>query len=119
MIVRWIKLDDIIKDYNSEVKECKNEKTQLEDKILVYMNQTDQNEITVKDGKLEKKKNETKETINEEYIKKCLVKNIDDVAMIDKLTNIILNSRAIKESYKLSRKTIKTSNIKGKPKKPN
>ena len=112
MIIRWIKLDDIIKEYNKEVKECKNEKTQLEDKILEYMNHTDQNEITVKDGKLEKKKSETKESINEEYIKKCLVNSIDDVVMIDKLTNIILNSRAITESYKLARKMIKTTNSK-------
>lgn len=112
MIIRWIKLDDIIKEYNKEVKECKNEKTQLEDKILEYMNHTDQNEITVKDGKLEKKKSETKESINEEYIKKCLVNSIDDVVMIDKLTNIILNSRAVTESYKLARKMIKTTNPK-------
>jgi hypothetical protein len=104
MVIRWITLDDNIKEYNKEVKDLKSEKTQLEEKILVFMNKNEQNEIPVKDGKLEKKKSETKEPINEEYIKKCLIKSVDDIVLVDKLTNIILNSREITESYKLARK---------------
>ena len=74
MVIRWITLDDNIKEYNKEVQDLKSEKTQLEEKILAFMNKNEQNEIPVKDGKLEKKKSESKEPINEEYIKKCLIK---------------------------------------------
>jgi len=118
MVIRWIKLDDNIKEYNKQVKEIKDEKVQIEDKILLFMNKSETNEIQVKDGKLEKKRGEKKEPINEEYIKKCLVKTFDDVEMVDKLTKIILENREITESYKLSRKTAKNPNQGAKKTKP-
>ena len=112
MVVKWIKLDDTIKEYNKDIKDFKSEKSQLEEKILSFMNKNEQNEIPVKDGKIEKKKSETKEPINEEYIKKCLIKSIDDVELVDKLTSVIVNNRSIKESYRLSRKSTKnTTNV--------
>jgi hypothetical protein len=116
MVIRWITLDDNIKEYNKEVKDLKSEKTQLEEKILTFMNKNEQNEIPVKDGKLEKKKSETKEPINEEYIKKCLIKSVDDIVLVDKLTSIILNSREITESYKLARKVTGKAPKQTKPK---
>lgn len=108
MVVKWIKLDDTIKDYNNDIKDFKSEKLQLEEKILSFMNKNEQKEISVKDGKIEKKKSETKEPINEEYIKKCLIKSFDNVELVDKLTNDIINNRIIKESYRLSRKSTKS-----------
>jgi hypothetical protein len=112
MVVKWLKLDDKIKDLNKEVKDMKSEKSQMEDKILLFMDNNEQNEIEVKNDKLEKKKSESKEPINEEYIKKCLIKSIDDVETVDKLTNIIINNREITEKYKLARKGQKKPNKK-------
>ena len=113
MVIKWLKLDDNIKEYNKRAKEIKEEKTQIEDKILSFMNNSNTNEIQVKDGKLEKKCGQKKEPINEEYIKKCLVKSFDDVEMVDKLTKVILENREITETYKLARKVAS----KAKPKK--
>jgi len=104
MVIRWIKLDDTVKEYNKQAKDLKDEKGQIESKILLFMNNNETNEIQVKDGKLEKRRGEKKEPINEEYIKKCLVKSFDDVEMVDKLTKVILENREITETYKLSRK---------------
>ena len=112
MVVKWIKLDDTIKEYNKEIKDFKSEKSQLEEKILSFMNKNEQNEIPVKDGKIEKKISESKEPINEEYIKKCLIKTFDDVELVDKLTTEIMNNRLVKESYRLSRKSTKTDSKK-------
>jgi len=113
MVVRWIKLDDNIKEINKQAKDLKDEKTQIESKILFFMNKNKTEEIQVKDGKLEKKRGEKKEPINEEYIKKCLVKSFDDVEMVDKLAKVILENREITETYKLARKVAS----KAKPKK--
>ena len=110
MVIRWIKLDDTVKEHNKTVKELKEEKTQIESKILLFMNNNKTNEIQVKDGKLEKKIGEKKEPINEEYIKKCLTKTFDDVEMIDKLTKLIIENREITESYKLARKSAAKKN---------
>ena len=109
MVLKWIKLDDDIKEYNKEIKDFKSEKSQLEEKILSFMNKNEQKEIPVKDGKIEKVKSETKEPINEEYIKKCLIKSFDNVELVDKLTSDIINNRLIKESYRLSRKSTKSA----------
>ena len=104
MVIRWITLDDNIKEFTKKAKEIKDEKTQIEEKILYFMKQSETNEIQVKDGKLEKKRGEKKEPINEEYIKKCLVKSFDDVEMVDKLTKLLIENREITETYKLARK---------------
>jgi hypothetical protein len=114
MVIKWLKLDDNIKEYNKRAKEIKEEKTQIEDKILSFMNNSNTNEIQVKDGKLEKKCGQKKEPINEEYIKKCLVKSFDDVETVDKLTKMLLESREITETYKLSRKINKVKDLKKK-----
>ena len=103
LVIRWITLDDHVKEMSKEMKEFKDEKTQIEDKILNFMKNTSQDEIPVKNEKLKRKKSETKEKIDEEYIKKCLIKNINDVEAVDKLTNIIMTNRAITETYKLAR----------------
>jgi hypothetical protein len=111
MIIRWINLDDIIKEYNGKIKDLKNEKLQIEDKILIYMEKNNKKEIDITNGKLEKTKVESKEPFNDEYIKKCLSNTINDIEMIDKLTNILINNREIKECYKLKRKIDKNKNI--------
>ena len=103
MVIKWVKLDDKIKETNKTVKEMKDEKVQLEDKILTFMTNNEQETIPVKDGKIEKKESVTKEPINEEYIKKSLIGQIEDIALIDKLTEIIMTNRAITKKYKLSR----------------
>ena len=104
MVIRWITLDDNIKEFTKKAKDIKDEKTQIEEKILYFMKQSETNEIQVKDGKLEKKRGEKKEPINEEYIKKCLVKSFDDVEMVDKLTKLLIENREITETYRLARK---------------
>lgn len=106
MIIQWLKLDDFIRDKNKEIKNVKEEKTQIEDKILLFMESTEQDEIIAKDDKLKRKKIETKEKINEEYMKKTLLLALPgNLEMVDKLTNVLVNNRAITESYKLTRIT--------------
>lgn len=112
MIKKWITLDDDSKKINSLMKDIKNEKIQIEEKILGYMEKTEQNEINTTDGKIEKKKTETKEQMNEDYIKKCLLKSVTDIEAVDKLTSSILTSRDVKYSYKLARGSDKKNNKK-------
>ena len=103
MIYKWLSLDDKLKEINSIIKDVKNEKSQLEEKILGYMDKTEKNEITTDNEKLEKKKTQTKEPMNEDYIKRCLLKTLNDIETADKLTNLLITSREITQSYKLSR----------------
>jgi hypothetical protein len=104
MVIRWLKLDDFIRDRTKEIKDTKDEKTQIEDKILAFMQHTEQDEIPVKDEKLKRKKTETKEKIDEEYIKKVLTQTMPgNIEMVDKLTNVIITNRSSTVAYKLTR----------------
>ena len=106
IIIRWLKLDDAMKEKTKEVKEIKDEKGQIEDKILAFMQHTEQDEILAKDEKLKRTKSETKEKIDEEYIKKTLLVAMpgpQNIETVDNLTNIIMNSRSITQIYKLTR----------------
>ena len=104
MIIRWLKLDDVMKEKTKEIKELKDEKGQIEDKILAFMQHTEQDEIVAKDEKLKRTKSETKEKIDEEYIKKTLLVAMPgNIEAVDNLTNMLINSRATTQTYKLTR----------------
>lgn len=106
MIIRWLKLDDVMKEKSKEIKEIKDEKGQIEDKILTFMQHTEQDEILAKDEKLKRTKSETKEKIDEEYIKKTLLIAMpgpQNIEIVDNLANMLMNSRATTQTYKLTR----------------
>lgn len=113
MIIRWLKLDDVMKEKMKEVKELKDEKGQIEDKILAFMQHTEQDEIVAKDEKLKRTKSETKEKIDEEYIKKTLLVAMPgNVEAVDNLTNMLMNSRGTTQTYKLTRVGKNTKSVK-------
>ena len=102
IIIRWITLDEDIKKISFTLNELKKEKLQIETKILQYMKDNNKTEITTSEGKIKKKISETKESLNETYIRNNLTKLIDNTTIIDQLTSILLNNRNIKLNYKLS-----------------
>jgi len=67
------------------------------------MNKTDQDEILVKNGKISKKEKESKETINEEYIKKCLVQTLTDMETVNTITKLIVDGRLTKKTQALEK----------------
>lgn len=107
MIIRWLKVDDKMKEYNKEIKELKNEQSQIGEKILLFMKINKKDEIPIKNEKLLRKKIIKKEPINEEYIKNSLLSTLKDISQVDKLITNLMNNRNTEEIYKLNRKTDK------------
>jgi len=103
MVKRWMTLDKDTRELNEKLKSIKDEKKQFEDKILDFMNKTDQDEILVKNGKISKKEKESKETINEEYIKKCLVQTLTDMETVNTITKLIVDGRLTKKTQALEK----------------
>lgn len=101
IIIRWLSLDDEIKKISATLKDYKSEKQQIETKILQYMKDTNKSEINTSEGKIKKKISESKESMNETYIRNSLCKLIDNNDIIEQLTTILLNNRNIKLNYKL------------------
>lgn len=103
MVKRWMTLEKDMRELNEKIKSVKDEKKQFEDKILDFMNKTDQEEIIVKNGKISKKEKESKETINEEYIKKCLVQTLQDMDTVNAITKLIVDGRTTKKTQALEK----------------
>ena len=105
MTCRWLLLDEELKKMMETVKSCKEEKMQLEKKILDFMNKNDQDEIEVREGKLSKADKESKEPLNEEYIKRCIIDKTNNTSLADELAKIIMDNRNKELEHKLKNTT--------------
>jgi len=117
MIQQWINLDKKIQEVNNSLKEVKSEKEQLEVKIMSYVDNNNLDKIPeVNNTILEIKTTQSKQKIDEEYIKKKLEKFDKDVEKIDKITKSIFDEVEITEKRKLSIQKVSKPKPKPKPK---
>lgn len=114
MTCRWLLLDEELKRMMDTVKSIKEEKMQLEKKILDFMNKNDQDEIEVREGKLSKADKESKEPLNEDYIKRCIMEKTNNTSLADELAKIIMDNRNKELEHKLKNTTGKVKKRVGK-----
>ena len=102
-IVRWVKLDDDLKKIRETMKELNDEKKQSEEYILAYMENIEEKEIAISDGKLSRNVSKLPEPINKENIKKSIAEVTKDDNLAQKVTEFILSNRKTKEKVTLKR----------------
>jgi hypothetical protein len=86
-VIKFVKLDDLMKKKQKELTELRNQRKPCEEFILKYLDQIDETVVEITTGKLRKNKSETKVPLNKEVIKQAIqlkVKNKDDVDFIMK-----------------------------------
>lgn len=103
MIAEWISKDDEIKEINKELKDLKDDKKQLENYILSYMEKIDLGTLDIGDGKLRRSVSKTKGALKHEIIQNSLVKIFNDVQKAHHTTKFILDNRPINENIRLKR----------------
>ena len=59
-VIRWIEIDDSIRELRAKTKELTTEKKQFEEYIINYMDQIEEKCFNIKDGKLRKNVSKTK-----------------------------------------------------------
>ena len=106
-VLQWIEIDDKIKNIRSKIKELSTEKKQIEEYILNYLSQVDEESIAIKDGKLSKNVSKTKAPLKKDTIYQSLVQLIGDTTKATTMTEHIINSRADVQRVNLRRTTIK------------
>ena len=82
-IISYIKVDDLIRKKQEEIKELKDKKEECEEFILKYLDKSDAGFVNIPGGKLIKNQSETKGTLKVETIKESIVEGIKK----EKLTN--------------------------------
>lgn len=105
-VLRWISIDDRIREHRKAVKDLNAEKKEFETEILQYLTEVEEESVMIKDGFLKKQVTKSKAPLKKENIHTALAEITGDNNKALMLTEHILKSR--KETEKVSlRRTIK------------
>ncbi len=75
-IISYIKVDDLIRKKQEEIKELKDKKEEFEEYILKFMDKSDASFVNIPGGKLIKNQSETKAPLKIEIIKESIIEGI-------------------------------------------
>lgn len=103
LVIEWVKLDDIIRLKNAELKEIKNDKKSIEEYILECMNKLDEGVIDISDGKLRLNKTKSKSGLKQNIIQEALTELTKDNTQAQAMTQYILDKRPVVERMNLKR----------------
>lgn len=90
-VIKFVKIDDLIKKKQSEITELKSQKKPCEENIIKYLDEIDENVIEITNGKLRKNKSETKVALNKEIIKNAINNQIQDPLIVEQILKIMDN----------------------------
>jgi hypothetical protein len=102
-VVKFVKLDDLIRKKQKEASELKKQRKPCEDYILKYLDNVDQTTVEITDGKLRKNKSETKKALNQEIIKATLTEKLKDPLDIQEILKMMEAKRPLNVHVNLKR----------------
>ena len=102
-VIKWIEIDDELREMRSKQKQLNTEKKQFEEYILNYMEQIDEKCFNIRDGKLRRNVSKTKGPLKKAIIQKALVEITNDEIKAKAMTEHIISSRPTVERVNLKR----------------
>lgn len=102
-VVKFVKIDDLIRKKQEEMSELKKQKKPCEEFILKYLDKTDLNTIEITDGKLRKNKSETKKALNNDIIKETLTEFLKDPIKVEEALKKLEDKRPLNTHTNLKR----------------
>lgn len=103
LVVEYVKLDDIIRKKNDELKTFKKDKKDIEQYILESMEKIEENVIDISDGKLRLNSTKTKSPLKESHIEEALKELVKDGVQAQNMTKFIMERRTIVERKNIKR----------------
>lgn len=123
-IMHYIKIDDLIRKKQEEIKDLKEKKEEAEEYILKFLDKNDANFVNVPGGKLIKNQSETKAPLKIEMIKEAIVEGIKkekltdteevNKKLLEDIVEIMENKRGKVNRVNLKRTFERTKKIKAK-----
>lgn len=104
----WMEIDSQVAKLQGAIKERKQVKKKLTEKILAFMGKFNIEDLNTKDGKLRYRVNSVKPTVTKAEIKRRLVENYGKVDNLEKLTELIFSSNEDSLQPKPSLRRMKT-----------
>lgn len=102
-IIKYVRIDDIIRKKQAEISELKKQKKTHEDFMVEYLKKINQTEIGITNGKLKLDEQERKETLKNDTIKLALLDKIKDPIEIEKIMEMIEEARPIVKKTSIKR----------------
>ena len=104
-IVQWVSLDNRINDLRNEMRELRQSRNDLKDKIYTFaeQNELDRAVIKISDGQLKFQQTKQSSPITLKYLKRCLSECITDESQVDSIMNYIKEKREFKTVYDIKR----------------
>ena len=102
-IIKYVRIDDIIRKKQAEISELKKQKKTHEDFMVEYLKKINQTEIGITNGKLKLDEQERKESLKNDTIKVALLDKIKDPIEIDKIMEMIEEARPIVKKTSIKR----------------
>jgi hypothetical protein len=97
MVKSWLDADEKINSFMKSLKDLKDEKKQYENYIIEYMDENNNSEITITEGKLKKTLQKSKAGFNEKVIISALSEITKDEIKAKDITKVISQKRETKE----------------------
>lgn len=99
----WVKLDDALRDLRNKSKEITQEKKELEEYILTYLDEIGEKSIGITNGNLRKNISKTKAPLKKENIYNTIKDLTKDETKASTITNQIFENRPLTERINLKR----------------
>lgn len=112
MVVKFVKMDDLIRKKEKEVKELKTQRKPCEAFILEYLDKIGETVIEITGGKLRKNKSETKTPLTQEVIKDAIMEKIKDPLEVEQIISLMDTLRPKTERVNLKRTALKGKRVK-------
>ena len=109
-VLKWVSLDDTLRELRAKVKEITTEKKQYEENVLNFLETVEEKSIEIKDGKLSRSISKTKSPLKKDLILKSLIEITNDPNKASTMTDHILNNRQIVERINLKRTRFRKNN---------
>tara|TARA_B100001093_G_C26504729_1_gene874865 strand:- start:258 stop:665 length:408 start_codon:yes stop_codon:yes gene_type:complete len=102
-VLKWLEIDDQIREMRAKSKELNTQKKQYEEFILSFLEQVGEKELAVSDGKLRRNVSKTKKPLSKDTIQKALTELVKEKEKVNTMTEHIINSRPVVERINLKR----------------
>lgn len=104
-IKKWVQIDNIIKEKSDEIKVLKNERNELQEEILMFVdtNELDTTTIQISDGTLKFNTSKQIQGLTLKYIEDCLMKTLDSEKKVKEVMHYIKTNRSHKVTNEIKR----------------
>jgi hypothetical protein len=102
-VLKWLSIDDKIREHRQQTKLLTKEKKENETFILSFLENVGEKELAVSDGKLRRNVSKTKAPLNKASIQQALTDIVKDKTKASAMTEHIINSRPVVERVNLKR----------------